>query len=65
MIIPEKVQKLLDKSKVLYNTETETDFVWWLKPHEEYDAPKMINEIAPGFEMHLGQRGPMLIRYLK
>lgn len=64
MIIPEKVQKIIDKSKVLYNTETAADYVWWLKPHEEYEMPKLINEIAPNFEIHI-LRGPHLIRFLK
>lgn len=64
MIIPEKVQKILDKSKVLYNTETETDYVWWLKSHESYEEPIKINELAPQWEMHL-VKGPHLIRYIK
>ncbi len=64
MIIPEKVQKLLDKSKILEIVETDLDKVWWLKNHEEYEMPKLINQIAPNWELHI-TKGPHLIRFIK
>ncbi len=65
MIVPEKVQKILDKSKILEIVETQHDTVYWLKDPETYEEPKQINEIVPGWELHICSKGPHCIRMRK
>ena len=64
MIIPESVQRLLNKNKILETTETDTDFVYWLQPSESYEEPTRINQLAPNWEMHIVKK-PHIIRFIK
>lgn len=65
LIVPDKVQKLLNKNKILEETDCAHDHTWWLKSPDLYEEPRQINQIEPGWYLHIGNKGPHCIEMRK
>lgn len=60
----DKIQQILLKNKVIEETDSEYDHVWWFKNPDEYMEPIKITTPEINYELHIC-RGPHLLRKLK
>lgn len=62
--MPPKIEQILKKNKVIEETNSLYDRTYWFKPPDEYVEPIKITTPELGYEMHIGPRGPYLLRKL-